>query len=92
MIVETDDPRWIESERAVMRAWEAEDDAAIRLVCIQPTTRSGFLALLDHAVAYDTDGQGWPRDLQSDDGERTRNWHQFLLENLVAGRTVLMAS
>jgi hypothetical protein len=88
-IVETDDPRWIECERAVMKAWEAEDNAAIDLVCIQPTTRAGFLALLDHAVAYDTDGHGWPRGLQSDDGKRTRDWHQFLLENLVAGKRAL---
>jgi hypothetical protein len=88
-IVETDDPRWIECERAVMRAWEAEDNAAIDLVCIQPTTRAGFLALLDHAIAYDTDGSGWPRGLQSDDGKRTRDWHQFLLENLSAGKAAL---
>jgi hypothetical protein len=88
-IVETDDPRWIECERAVMRAWEAEDNAAIDLVCIKPTTRAGFLALLDHAVDYDTDGHGWPRELQSDDGKRTRDWHQFLLENLVAGKVAL---
>jgi hypothetical protein len=87
-IVETDDPRWIESERAVWQAWEAEDGAAIDLVCIQPTTRAGVLALLDHAIAYDTDGEGWPRGLQSDDGKRTRDWHQFLIENLVASRKV----
>jgi hypothetical protein len=88
-IVETDDPRWIECERAVMRAWEAEDNAAIDIVCIQPTTRAGFLALLDHAIAYDTDGSGWPRGLQSDDGKRTRDWHRFLPENLLAGKAAL---
>jgi hypothetical protein len=90
-VIETDDPRWIESECAMMQAWEAEEVAAIALVCTQPTTRAGFMALLDYAVAYDTDGHGWPRELQSDDDERKRNWHQFLLESLVAGRAVLMA-
>jgi hypothetical protein len=90
-IVASDDPRWIDCERAVMRAWQAEDDAAIALVCLLPTTRAGFLALLEHAVAYDTDGEGWPRGLQSDDGKRTRDWHQFLIENLVAGKAALCA-
>jgi hypothetical protein len=86
-IVETDDPRWIKCERAVMTASEAEDNATIDLVCIQPTTRAGFLALL--AIAYDTDGHGWPRGLQFDDGKRTRDWHQFLLEKLLAGKSAL---
>jgi hypothetical protein len=27
--------------------------------------------------------------LQSDDGKRTRDWHQFLLENLLAGKGAL---
>ena len=49
----------------------------------------GFLALLDHAVAYDTDGEGWPRGLVSDDDKRTRDWHQFLIENLLAGKAAL---
>ena len=93
-IVETDDPRWIECERAVMRAWDAEEETAIALVCIQPTTREGFLALLDHAVAYDTDGSGWPTGvgLIDDDGKRTRDWHQFLIENLLASKAVLVGS
>jgi hypothetical protein len=92
VIVETDDPRWIECERAVMRAWDAEEDAARDLVCIQPTTRAGFLALLDHAIVYDTDGYAWPSSLQSDEGERTPNWHQFRLENLVASKAALVAA
>jgi hypothetical protein len=91
-IVETDDPRRIEAEQELMRTSDAEESAAINLVCIQPTTRAGVVALLDHAIAYDTDGEGWPRGLQSDDGERTGNWHQFLIENLLASKTVLLSS
>jgi hypothetical protein len=87
-IVETDDPRWIEAEQQLMRTSDAEESAAINLVCIQPTTRAGVVALLDHAIAYDTDGEGWPRGIQSDDGQRTRNWHYFLIENLLASKTV----
>jgi hypothetical protein len=89
-IVETDDPRWIECERAMMRAYDTEDNAAIELVCIQPTTRAGFVALIEHALAYDTDGAGWPTELKSDDGQRIRSWHWFLLESLLASKAVLM--
>jgi hypothetical protein len=81
-IFETDDPRWIEAERAVMWAFEAEESAAIALVCTQPTTKAGMLALLQYALAADTDGDGWPRELQSDDGKIIRSWHYFLLECL----------
>lgn len=81
-IVETDDPRWIECERAVIRTSDAEMDATIPLVNITPTTRSGIITLLQHAVSNDTDGEGWPRDLVGDDG-KTHCWQHFLLENVL---------
>ncbi|MET4487660.1 hypothetical protein [Bradyrhizobium sp. LA7.1] len=81
-IAETDDPRWIEAEREVDRASDAETEAACELVNVIPTTPAGVVALLNHAVAYDTDGEGWPRDLYSDDGKRRRVWQTFLIENL----------
>jgi hypothetical protein len=81
-IVPTDDPRWIASERAVMRSFEAEADAACVLVSVRPTTMAGMLALLQYANAADTDGEAWPCDLQSDDG-KVRSWHYFLIESLV---------
>jgi len=28
-----------------------------------------FIALLDHAVAFDTDREGWPRGLPFEDGK-----------------------
>jgi hypothetical protein len=78
-IVETDDPRWIENERAVMRSFEAETDAACVLVSICPTTIAGVIALLRYANAADKDGEAWPRELMSDDGTKTRSWHYFLV-------------
>jgi hypothetical protein len=78
-IVETDDPRWIESERAVMRSFDAETDAACVLVNICPTTMAGIIALLHYANAVDKDGEAWPRELMSDDGTKTRSWHYFLV-------------
>jgi hypothetical protein len=79
-IVETDDPRWIESERAVMRSFDAETDAACVLVSICPTTIAGIIALLRYANEVDKDGEAWPRELVSDDGSKTRSWHYFLIE------------
>jgi hypothetical protein len=79
-IAETDDPRWIENERAVMRSFEAETDAACVLVSICPTTIAGVIALLRYANAADKDGEAWPRELMSDDGAKTRSWHYFLIE------------
>lgn len=80
-IVETDDPRWIECEREIIRAWDAEMDAAVTLVTVRPTTQAGLLALLQHALMHDTDGCAWPAELVSDDGKR-RTWHYFLIENV----------
>jgi hypothetical protein len=79
-IVETDDPRWIESERAIRRSFDAETDAACVLVSICPTTMAGIIALLRYANAADIDGVGWPDQLESDDGTETRSWHYFLIE------------
>ncbi|MCA1430208.1 MULTISPECIES: hypothetical protein [Bradyrhizobium] len=87
-IIQTDDPRWIEAEREVHRTSDAEMDAACELVNVRPTTRAGLLALLNHAMLYDTDGEGWPRDLISDDGKRTRSWQTFLIENVTVALTM----
>jgi hypothetical protein len=81
-IFATDDPRWIEGERAVMRSFDVEADAACALVSVRPTTIAGVLALLQYANTADTDGEAWPRQLQSDDGTKTRSWHYFLIEAL----------
>jgi hypothetical protein len=79
-IVETDDPRWIESERAIRRSFDAEKDAACVLVSICPTTMAGIISLLRYANAVDIDGMSWPDQLESDDGTKTRSWHYFLIE------------
>jgi hypothetical protein len=81
-IVETDDPRWIDAERAVHDAFDTETDAAIDLLNIHPTTMHGLIALLQYAVAADIDGVSFPEGLMSDDGKRSRSWQQFLLENI----------
>jgi hypothetical protein len=79
-IVATDDPRWIDAERAVNSTFRSEDDAACALVNVRPTTPAGLIALLRYAVEADTDGERWPRDVESDDGTKTRSWEHFLIE------------
>jgi hypothetical protein len=81
-IVATDDPRWIECERAVIRSFDAETDAACALLDVRPTTIAGVLALLHYANTADVDGEAWPRELESDDGDKTRSWHYFLIDSL----------
>jgi hypothetical protein len=80
-IIETDDPRWIDAERAVHNAFNAETDAAIYLLNVRPTTMPGLISLLQYAVAADIDGVSFPSDLMADDGKRARSWQQLLLEN-----------
>jgi hypothetical protein len=82
VIIFADDPRWIEAERELKRTSDLETDAAVVLLNVQPTTQAGILALLNYAVAADTDGEGWPDSLQSDDGKITRRWQFFLIEGV----------
>jgi hypothetical protein len=89
--VETDDPRWIDCERAMLATSDAETDAAIPLVDVTPTTRAGLMALLNYAVSNDTDGEGWPLELVGDD-EKKHCWHHFLLENVLKALSAETAS
>ncbi|MGF6309931.1 hypothetical protein ABIB82_004072 [Bradyrhizobium sp. i1.8.4] len=83
--VRSTDPRWIEADEEVTRSMKADDAAAIELLNIRPTTMAGLLALLKHATEFDTDGQGFPEDLHSnDERDISRSWQFFLIEN-VAG-------
>ena len=82
-IVETDDPRWIDSVREVHRTSDAETDAACALASIAPTTMAGVVGLLQYAVSIRP--EQWPEGVHSsDDGTETRPWHYFLIEMLIA--------
>src|SRR4051794_37050228 len=81
-IVETDDPRWIESVREVNRASDAATDAAYALANVAPTTMAGVVCLLQYAISIPP-GE-WPEGVQSDDDTETRPWHTFLIEMLIA--------
>jgi hypothetical protein len=81
-IVETDDPRWIDSVREVHRTCDAATDAAYALASIAPTTMAGVVGLLQYAISFPP--EEWPEGVQSDDDTETRPWHCFLIEMLIA--------
>ena len=81
-IVETDDPRWIDSIREVNRASEAATDAAYALANVAPTTMAGVVGLLQYAISFPP--EEWPEGVESDDDTETRPWHYFLIEMLIA--------
>ena len=68
IIVETDDPRWIETDRELGLAYDAEDAAAWALLEVLPSTRDGVLALIAYVLSRD---EYWP------DG-----WQVGLLESI----------
>src|SRR3954452_25009011 len=75
-IVETDDPRWIDSVREVHRTSDVETDAACALASIAPTTMAGVIGLLQYAISIRP--EQWPEGVHSDHGTETRPWHYFL--------------
>jgi hypothetical protein len=81
-IVETDDPRWIDSVGEVNRASDAATDAAYALANVAPTTMAGVVGLLQYAISIRP--EEWPEGVQSDDDTETRPWHYFLIETLIA--------
>jgi hypothetical protein len=81
-IVETDDPRWIDSVREVNRTSDAATDAAYALANVAPTTMAGVVGLLQYAISIQP--EEWPEGVESDDDTETRPWHYFLIEMLIA--------
>jgi hypothetical protein len=81
-IVETDDPRWIDSVHEVHRASDAATDAAYALANVAPTTMAGVVGLLQYAISIHP--EEWPEGVESDDDTETRPWHYFLIETLIA--------
>jgi hypothetical protein len=81
-IIETDDPRWIDSVHEVNRTSDAETDAACALASISPTTMAGVVRLLQYAISIRP--EEWPEGVHSDEDTETRPWHYFLIEMLIA--------
>jgi len=82
-IRDPDDAKLEECKATLSRAFDAESDAALVLVSEPPTTMAGIMALLQYAIAADTDGEGWPVDLVSDDDTKTCHWYYFLIASVM---------
>ena len=69
-IVETDDPRWIEAEEQVEETGDVMDDAAIKILNLEPATLQGAFAVLryavDHIDHHAGEMMGWPDNLLLD--------------------------
>lgn len=95
-IVETDDPRWIESEIRIDQTGDAMEDAAIAILDIEPETLQGAAAALrymvEHIDEHKGEAMGWPQRLlvdgaDPDDTTRpqdTRSSEYFLMQNVAA--------
>jgi hypothetical protein len=88
-VVESDDPRWIASERAVAKSYNIRYEAAFALANIEPTSIAGVVALLDYYVEVavrETHHYAcyWPEDLTEDpngDGPALP-LHHFVMTNV----------
>jgi hypothetical protein len=69
VIVETDDPRWIECEKNLNALHEADQEAVLGLINVEPKTLAGLLALMRHVTAYEARGDQWPSGLEDDDAK-----------------------
>jgi hypothetical protein len=88
VIVETDDPRWIESEKNVHALFEADGDAAIGLINVEPATLAGLAALMRHVTEYERKGDSWPAGLEEDAGAKPtsigKDWAIYLHRNIAS--------
>jgi hypothetical protein len=85
VIVETDDPRWIESEKNLHALWEADEDAAMGLINTEPTTLAGAAALMRHVAALEAKGHGWPCGLHGEGADTSKlgkDWEVYLHRNI----------
>jgi hypothetical protein len=94
-IVETDDPRWIAIEKEVRRLDDAEVEASIALIDIEPTTLLGAAHLMGYVVEREASGGEWPSGLVEDDAPPAKfgkPWAFFLHRNLAEFITRMAAA
>jgi hypothetical protein len=87
VIVETDDPRWIESEKNVHALFQADQEAAIGLINVEPVTLAGLAALMRHVTEYERKGDSWPGGLQDTGAKPTsigKGWEVYLHRNIAS--------
>jgi hypothetical protein len=76
-IVETDDPRWIDFTKGLVRLSQGADEIAGELVSAPNLSLVGAVALLTYAIEHAGTGYVWPEVME--DGEGTLgSWSSFL--------------
>jgi hypothetical protein len=88
-----DDPRWIESQLAVLATNDTADEAAMTLLHIEPATLAGVIALLDYAIecGHGSD-ERLPTDLDEDDSDTVAShWSYFLHKKLASALAKILA-
>ena len=71
-IVQTDDPRWIATERAGIAGWKATNAAADAMLDICPTTIAGVAALLAYVYEHEKKqgaDSAWPEGYVDEESE-----------------------
>jgi hypothetical protein len=85
-IVPSDASEWIVHQQAYRVTSDAEEEAAIALICIVPTTLAGVQAVLRYTAEHIEHGHSWPDDgsIADDEGQSRfgRDWSFFLHRNL----------
>jgi hypothetical protein len=91
--VETDDPRWTAANIRWTDCSARQDDIAIEMLNVKPTTLAGLQAMLTYAVQHVAEGHIWPdgEQIKDDDdrdqgeavlGLHNRDWNFYLMRNL----------
>lgn len=86
-VIKTDDPRWIESQRRSMQAWDKQPDLAWEIAAVPATTLAGIVALAAYVAVCEEqrDRAVWPRPA---DGRDT--WPIVFHRNLASALAALV--
>jgi hypothetical protein len=97
-IVETDDPRWIASERLVSQTSDAVNESDDAILDTAPTTLAGVAAVLKYAADHVRQGNGWGGGYEDDEPlsgwvrKHGITWETVLHMNLAKALTTIAAS
>ena len=79
--MQANSPEWIFLKEETGRLHEAETDAMMGMVNVQPTSFAGAAALVRYILQYE-ENFAWPDPLEDEDG-KLRSWNYFFCENLL---------
>jgi hypothetical protein len=76
--------RGLDAEKAVHQLADAETEAAIELINVEPATLAGAAALMRYVAQREAEGLLWPDGLQEEDkpSKCGKDWSFYLHRNL----------